>query len=195
MVHDCKEYTNIACGASLSFTFFDLFRSFVTIHKRTEHMKNLNAIGLDVDRAKQLAGQLNELLANYSIFYQNVRGYHWNIKGEKFFELHLKFEELYTDLLLKIDEVAERILTLGATPDHRYSKYASISKVGESSQVSDGLKAVEEILNSFRTIIMLQREILALSAEAGDEGTNALMSDYIRAQEKLVWMYSSFLSK
>jgi len=170
-------------------------RSFVPNQKKTEHMKNLNAIGLDADKAKQLAGQLTELLANYSIFYQNVRGYHWNIKGEKFFELHLKFEELYTDLLLKIDEVAERILTLGATPDHRYSTYANVSKVGESAQVSDGLKAVGEILNSFKTIIMLQREILALSAEAGDEGTNALMSDYIRVQEKLVWMYSSFLSK
>ena len=74
-------------------------------------MKNLNAIGLNEKKAAQLTKQLNVLLANYSIFYQNTRGYHWNIKGEKFFELHGKFEELYNDLLLKIDEVAERILT------------------------------------------------------------------------------------
>lgn len=72
-------------------------------------MKNLNSIGLHQDKAKELANKLNELLANYSIFYQNTRGFHWNIKGEKFFELHLKFEELYNDLLLKIDEVAERL--------------------------------------------------------------------------------------
>lgn len=78
-------------------------------------MENLNAIGLDKNAAKELAIKLNELLANYSIFYQNTRGFHWNIKGQKFFELHLKFEELYNDLLLKIDEVAERILTLGYT--------------------------------------------------------------------------------
>jgi starvation-inducible DNA-binding protein len=158
-------------------------------------MDNTNSIGLDKDKAKHLAEKLNELLANYSIFYQNTRGYHWNIKGEKFFELHLKFEELYNDLLLKIDEVAERILTLGHTPKHNYVDYRTASKIKESVQVSDGIKAVEDILTSFQTIIILQRELLTISADAGDEGTNALMSDYIRLQEKLVWMYSSFLNK
>lgn len=158
-------------------------------------MKNLTSIGLDSKKSSQLADKLNVLLANYSIFYQNTRGYHWNIKGEKFFELHLKFEELYNDLLLKIDEVAERILTLGHTPNHKYSDYKKTSKIGESSQVSDGYKAVKEILDSFKVIIPVQRELLILSADAGDEGTNALMSDYIRAEEKLVWMYSAFLNK
>ncbi len=62
-------------------------------------MKKINAIGLDSIKSKHLAEKLNELLANYSIFYQNTRGSHWNIKGDKFFELHLKFEELYNDLL------------------------------------------------------------------------------------------------
>ncbi|MBK9285304.1 MAG: DNA starvation/stationary phase protection protein [Sphingobacteriaceae bacterium] len=158
-------------------------------------MNNSNRIGIDNNKAKHLAEKLNELLANYSIFYQNTRGYHWNIKGEKFFELHLKFEELYNDLLLKIDEVAERILTLGHTPKHNYADYRATSKIKESAQVSDGIKAVEDILASFQIIIILQRELLAISADADDEGTNALMSDYIRLQEKLVWMYSSFLNK
>ncbi len=158
-------------------------------------MKNLNAIGLDYNEAKQLAEKLNELLANYSIFYQNTRGYHWNIKGEKFFELHLKFEELYNDLFIKIDDIAERILTLGHTPNHNYSDYRKSSKIEESGQVSDGLKAVGDILNSFQTIIILQRELLELSDKADDEGTNALMSDYISEQEKLVWMYASFLNR
>lgn len=158
-------------------------------------MDNLNAIGLDSIKAKHLAGKLNELLSNYSIFYQNTRGYHWNIKGEKFFELHLKFEELYNDLFLKIDEVAERILTLGYVPLHNYSDYRKTSKITESAQISDGLVAVSDILAAFQTIIILERELLTLSADAGDEGTNALMSDYIRLQEKLVWMYSSFLNK
>ncbi|HOX83469.1 MAG TPA: Dps family protein [Chryseolinea sp.] len=158
-------------------------------------MKSTNAIGLDTIKSQQLADKLNDLLANYSVFYQNTRGYHWNIKGEKFFELHLKFEELYNDLLLKIDEVAERILTLGHSPKHNYSDYMTVSKIHESKQVAEGIKAVTNILDSFKTIITLQRELLLLSAEAGDEGTNALMSDYIRAQEKSVWMYSAFLNK
>lgn len=157
-------------------------------------MKNLNSIGLNQDKARELANKLNELLANYSILYQNTRGFHWNIKGEKFFELHLKFEELYNDLLLKIDEVAERILTLGHTPKHSYSQYAKTSTIKESTKVSDGLIAVEQILEGFRTTIVMQREILAIATEANDEGTNALMSDYIRFQEKQVWMYSSFLT-
>lgn len=158
-------------------------------------MKKLNRIGLDVTKSQQLANKLNELLANYSIFYQNTRGYHWNIKGEKFFELHLKFEELYNDLLLKIDEVAERILTLGHTPVHNYSDYKKMSTIAENKQVSNGPASVEDILNSFKTVIGLQRELLLLSSNAGDEGTNALMSDYIRAQEKSVWMYSAFLNQ
>jgi starvation-inducible DNA-binding protein len=157
-------------------------------------MSNLNAIGLDIEKSSVLAEKLNTLLANYSVFYQNTRGYHWNIRGEKFFELHLKFEELYNDLFVKIDEVAERILTLGYVPNHRYSDYFNASAVKESAEVSDGQQAVRNILNAFRNIITLQRELLSLSAEAGDEGTNALMSDYIRAQEKLVWMYSAYLA-
>ncbi|MGR3810367.1 Dps family protein [Jiulongibacter sp. NS-SX5] len=156
-------------------------------------MKDLNAIGLEHKKATELAKKLNELLANYSIYYQNVRGFHWNIKGPKFFELHLKFEELYDDLRLKIDEIAERILTLGYTPDHNYSSYLSQSEIKESPFVSDGDLAIASILESFKIIIIKQRTLLELSGEAEDEGTNALMSDYIREQEKLVWMYSAFL--
>jgi starvation-inducible DNA-binding protein len=158
-------------------------------------MENLNAIGLDTTKSAELADKLGELLANYSIFYQNTRGYHWNIKGEKFFELHLKFEELYDELLIKIDEVAERILTLGHAPNHKYSYYKTISSIEESNEVSDGQQAVSNILSSLKSIITLQRALLELSVDAGDEGTNALISDYIRGQEKLVWMYSSYLKK
>jgi len=75
------------------------------------------------------------------------------------------------------------------------SDYRTVSKIQESKQVTDGIMAVTNILDSFKTIITLQRELLKLSEEAGDEGTNALMSDYIRAQEKLMWMYSAFLNK
>jgi starvation-inducible DNA-binding protein len=156
-------------------------------------MKTINSIGLDIDKSGELAAKLNVLLANYSIFYQNSRGYHWNIKGEKFFELHLKFEELYNDLFTKIDEVAERILTLGYTPVHSFTEYKTVSTIAESGKVTEGRKAVEDILLAFQTLLIMQRELLNLSADANDEGTNALMSDYIREQEKLVWMYSSYL--
>jgi len=160
---------------------------------KTKYTEMTNAIGIETKKAAHLAEKLDILLANYSLFYQNVRGHHWHIKGEKFFELHVKFEELYNILLIKIDEIAERILTLGYSPESNYSVYNKTSTITESELISDGTKAVENILASLKTIIELQREIIHLSEDASDEGTNALMSDYIRAQEKDVWMYSSFL--
>ena len=158
-------------------------------------MKTINQIGLDEAKSKALAEGLNQLLADYMIFYQNTRGLHWNIKGEKFFELHLKFEELYTNLLLKVDEIAERILTLGGTPLHTFDDYQKTTQIKSIKNISDGNTGITNVLDSFKTIIIKQRDLLNLAAETDDEGTNALMSDYIREQEKLVWMYSSFLNR
>jgi starvation-inducible DNA-binding protein len=158
-------------------------------------MKTINQIGLDEAKSKALAEGLNQLLADYMMFYQNTRGLHWNIKGEKFFELHLKFEELYTNLLLKVDEIAERILTLGGTPLHTFDDYQKTTQIKSIKNISDGITGITNVLDSFKTIIIKQRDLLNLAAETDDEGTNALMSDYIREQEKLVWMYSSFLNR
>ncbi len=156
-------------------------------------MENQSFIGLDNKKAVEIHEKLNELLAHYSVFYQNVRGYHWHVVGEQFFELHAKFEELYNNLLIKIDEIAERILTLGGFPKHQFSGYFSLSKIEESGEVSEGRTAVSEILNAFQTLLPIQRKLLELTAEADDEGTNSLLSDYIREQEKLMWMYSAYL--
>lgn len=150
-------------------------------------------IGLDTNKTNDLIQNLNDLLANYSVFYMNTRGMHWNIKGNKFFELHVKFEELYNDLILKIDEIAERVLTLGGTPIHTYEAVLQTSEIKSLSNATDGTACVQNILESFKTLIVKQRALLDLSGDANDEGTNALMSDYIREQEKLVWMYSAYL--
>jgi starvation-inducible DNA-binding protein len=156
-------------------------------------MAKINQIGLDEEKSIALADGLNSLLANYMMFYQNTRGLHWNIKGEAFFELHSKFEELYTSTLLKVDEIAERILTLGATPLHSFEDYQSAAKIYAVKDVSYGKIGVQSTLDALRILINRQRELLVLSSDAGDEGTHALMSDYIREQEKLVWMYSAYL--
>lgn len=152
-----------------------------------------NTIGLNTEKSAELIHGLNELLSNYQVYYMNVRGFHWNIKGDKFFELHAKFEELYNDLELKIDEVAERILMLGGTPLHSFVDYSDISSIAPAKNVSAGKEAVQSILSGFQTLLIQQRGLLELSDNAQDEGTNSLMSDYIREQEKLVWMYSAFL--
>lgn len=153
-----------------------------------------NHIGINQESANLLIDKLNELLANTQIFYMNTRGMHWNIKGEKFFELHLKFEELYTDLNLKVDEIAERILTLGGTPLHTYSEYYKLSEIQESSYLNSAQVCITNILESFEILLIQEREILQISTDANDEGTSALMSDYIRLQEKMVWMYRAYNS-
>ncbi|MDY0104237.1 MAG: Dps family protein [Lentimicrobium sp.] len=158
-------------------------------------MKRMNQIGLDEAMSAQLIEKLNDLLANYQVFYQNTRGFHWNIKGEKFFELHLKFEELYNDLQIKIDEIAERVLTLGGTPVHSFEGYLKISEIKAIENETNGPKCVSHVLDAFGKLLAKERDILNLSADLNDEGTNAMASDYIREKEKLVWMYSSFLGK
>lgn len=162
-------------------------------HRITSGTGSVNAIGLKATKAKELAKMLNVLLASYSVFYQNVRGCHWNVKGEKFFELHAKFEQLYGSLYEKIDAVAERILMIGFAAQHNFSDYELNSMIKESMVVSNGIKAAEDILTSLQTVITLEREILSFSNEMDDEGTYALMSDNIRDHEKLAWMYGAYL--
>jgi len=156
-------------------------------------MSKTNTIGITTAKATLIADELNELLANYSVFYQNVRGFHWNIRGDRFFELHAKFEELYTDLHIKIDEIAERVLTVGGIPLHTFESYLQISAIKPAEHIKEGKRCVQRILSAFTTILLLERELLEIAQKANDEGTAAMMSEYIQQQEKLVWMYSAYL--
>ena len=153
----------------------------------------LNSIGLDTTKTKVLADDLNQLLANFQLYYQNLRGIHWNIKGKAFFNLHVKFEELYTDANLKVDEIAERILTLGETPLHTFEDYTKAAKVPVGKNISKDDKAVELIVDSLSELLKIERSILETSAKANDEGTNSMMSDFIAEQEKTIWMLNSWL--
>lgn len=155
-------------------------------------MTTQNQLNMDAKQVEAIANKLNELLADYSIFYQNARNYHWNITGRRFFELHQKFEELYEDLKLKIDEVAERILTLGYTPEHRYSAYIKTASIQEAPFVSDGEQAVNEIMESLQTLINKEKVIAKMADEAYDNGTQSQLDGYIEEQEKLIWMYNAY---
>ena len=96
-------------------------------------MANTNQIGLEKKDMTEIIKKLNNLLSSYHIFYINVRGYHWNVKGEHFFSLHEKFEELYTDLQLQIDEIAERILAIGGKPVATMKEYLELSSIQEAA--------------------------------------------------------------
>lgn len=153
----------------------------------------LNSIGLNQEKSIKIVKDLNRLLADYQQFYMNLRGFHWNVKGKDFFELHLKFEELYNDINLKVDEIAERILALDGVPLHSFTDYQAISRVKEVKGITEGTEMVSLILSDFKLLISAQRAILQKSGKNEDEGTVTLMSDYITQEEKTVWMLKSYL--
>jgi len=152
-----------------------------------------NLIGIEKVKAESLTVELNDLLANYQLFYQNLRGFHWNIKGKDFFELHLKFEEFYDDAVIKIDEIAERILTLDGTPLHTFEDYINHSTIEVAKGLFDGKTSINIVMTNFSILLQKERLILSLAGEANDEGTVSLMSDYISQTEKTLWMLKSYL--
>jgi len=153
-----------------------------------------NLIGINKEKATYLITNLNDLLANYQLFYQNLRALHWNIRGKSFFELHLKFEEYYNDAIVKVDEIAERILTLGGIPLHNFEDYINTAEIKGEKNIIDGNEGIKLIVNNLSTLISKERHILALAGEAEDEGTVSLMSDYISETEKTLWMLNAYLS-
>lgn len=152
-----------------------------------------NDIGLEIKESKVLVKKLNSLLANYEIYYQNLRNFHWNVTGPNFFELHAKFEELYNAATLAIDETAERILTLGERPFSSFGEYIENAEIKEAKEIHDSKKMVEIVKENLNILLKLERSVLESAGEQNDEGTVSLMSDYITAKEKTVWMLSAYL--
>ena len=158
-------------------------------------MKTLDFLGLDNAKVQPVAQALNQLLADYQVFYANLRGFHWNIRGKGFFTLHEAYEKLYNTVAEQVDEVAERILQLGERPENRYSEYLKVSNLKEDGFEREGRHALDRVLETFKTLIAQERAIIELANEANDDVTAALMSDYLKGQEKLIWMLLSFLEK
>lgn len=154
----------------------------------------LNTIGLPQKETEIVAAELNILLANFQVYYQNLRGLHWNIRGKRFFDLHLKFEELYNDSQLKIDLIAERVLTLDGTPLHTFEDYIKYNKLEIGRNITNDETAIELILNSIVQLLRIERVILKKASEIDDEGTTSMMSDFIVEQEKTIWMMKAWLS-
>ena len=134
-------------------------------------MKTLDYLHLDASAVSNVVASLKQLLADYQVFYTNLRGFHWNIKGHGFFVLHGKFEDMY---------------------NNKFSEYLKVARVKEVSGVSCGDEALKNILDTYGHLIGEERKLLSLASEAGDEATVALMSDYLKEQEKLVWMLVAY---
>ena len=157
-------------------------------------MRTLDFLHLNESAVNNVVVNLQQMLADYQVFYTNLRGFHWNIKGHGFFVLHSKFEDMYNDAANKVDEIAERILMLGGQPDNRFSEYLKVAQLKEVTNVSCADEALKHILDTYGYLIGEERKVLALASEAGDETTVSMMSDYIKEQEKMVWMLVAYYS-
>lgn len=154
-----------------------------------------NILGLPVKESAEIIVELNSLLANFQVYYQSLRGLHWNIRGKRFFDLHLKFEELYNDSQLKIDLIAERVLTLGGTPLHTLEDYLKHNKLTVGKDISNDEKAIALIVASLSQLLQIERMILSKSDAINDEGTQTMISDFIAQQEKTIWMMHAWLEE
>lgn len=157
---------------------------------------NAKEISLEEKKVRPVVDHLNDLLANYHIHYQKLRGCHWNVKGKSFFTLHIKFEELYTEALTTIDELAERILTLGKPPYSTFDDYIKTARIKEVNTI--GMKdtaMVKALIADMATLIEMERDILEITAGAGDDGTNDMINRFMQFKEKNTWMLRSFIDE
>ncbi|MBQ4915953.1 DNA starvation/stationary phase protection protein [Maribacter sp. MMG018] len=155
----------------------------------------MSYLNIEVKKIEPVVDELNILLAEYNVYYQNLRGFHWNVVGENFFVLHEKFEELYTDARIKVDEIAERILTLRHHPESRFSEYQKLSKVGEAGSLVSDKKMVTQILADHQQLLKQMTKVVEKAEDAGDEGTVDMIGGYIGSLEKVSWMLDAWLKK
>lgn len=158
-------------------------------------MRTLDYLNLDNKNVENVVVALQNLLADFQVYYTNLRGFHWEIKGRGFFVLHEKFESMYDDAAAKVDEIAERILTLGGTPENKYSSYLKVARIPEVSGVSSSKEAVDNVLNTYKHFIAEERKLIGLAEEANDVVTADMLTGYLKEQEKMVWMLVAFSTR
>lgn len=155
----------------------------------------MNYLGIERNKFSDLSRQLNVLLANYHVYYQNLRNFHWNVEGHNFFDLHEHFEGLYDDARTKIDEIAERILTIRYRPDSRLADYLRKAQINEAGRIEEDAEMVDIILDNHRVLIMNIRKAISLAGEINDEGTIDMLGGFLADLEKCSWMLDAWKVK
>lgn len=152
-----------------------------------------NGISSNNEKHTQITTALNSLLANFQIYYQNLRGVHWNIRGPYFFTLHLKFEELYRQAQEDIDLIAERLLALEQEPLHTFQDYIARASLPVGKSISNDKECVQLIIESILHLMNKEREILEMANDNKDETTHSIIGDMMASQEKNLWMFKAWL--
>jgi starvation-inducible DNA-binding protein len=155
----------------------------------------MSYLNLDKNKTKDTVKELNVLLADYHMYYQKLRNFHWNVTGQNFFDLHVQFEDMYNEAKVKIDEIAERILTLRFQPKSNFTDYLDLSNLKEASSNIQDHEMVSALLEDHGTIINQMRNVVDSADKNDDEGTIDLVGAYIRELEKTSWMLDAWIMK
>ncbi|NND32136.1 MAG: DNA starvation/stationary phase protection protein [Saprospiraceae bacterium] len=155
----------------------------------------MNYLGLDEGQTAKVSKELNTLLSCYHVYYQNLRSFHWHVEGQNFFDMHNLFEEMYNDAKIKIDEIAERILTIRYKPISTLSAYLKYSKVEEAKAELSDQEMIDTVLENHKQIIHCMRDTLQVASESKDEGTIDLIAGFLADLEKRSWMLDAWSSK
>jgi len=155
-------------------------------------MESMN-IGIDPQQRAEIAQGLKHLLADSYTLYLQTHNFHWNVTGPQFRELHLLFEEHYTELAVAVDDIAERIRTLGVNAPGTYKEFAELSSIKDVDGVPSAQEMIETVTASHEQVVRTCREVLKKAQEADDESSAALISDRMRIHEKTAWMLRALL--
>ena len=150
-------------------------------------MKNID-IGISEANREEIAGSLKALLADSYTLYLQTHNFHWNVTGPRFRDLHLMFEEHYTELAVAVDDIAERIRTLDVAAPGTYKEFARLSSIEEVDGVPSAEDMVDTLTRSHEQVVKTCRAALKVAQQGDDESTAALVSDRMRIHEKTAWM-------
>ncbi|SDZ75041.1 Dps family protein [Microbulbifer marinus] len=145
-------------------------------------------IGIGEKDREKIAGGLKHLLADSYTLYLQTHNFHWNVTGPLFRELHLMFEEQYMELAEAVDDIAERIRTLGVPAPGTYQAFAQLSSIKEVVEIPPAEDMVEILTRGHEQVVKTCRDVLKAAQEGDDESTVALVSDRMRVHEKTAWM-------
>jgi starvation-inducible DNA-binding protein len=155
-------------------------------------MKKLTIdIGISEEAREKIADGLKVLLADSYTLYLQTHNFHWNVTGPQFRELHLMFEEQYTELSTAVDAIAERIRALGIYAPGTYKAFASLSKIVPAEDVPTAAEMMVTLTKNHEQVVRTCREVLQIAQDADDESTASLVSDRMQLHEKTAWMLRS----
>ncbi|WP_066759709.1 Dps family protein [Crocinitomix algicola] len=160
-----------------------------TLLEQKTHRK----LGFTNLESTEVVMNLNQLLANYQVYFHKLQNFHWNIKGRDFFELHEQFEKMYRDVFNKIDEIAERVRVFGKTPTSNMEAYLDQASIKESPTDLSGEFMVRTLVEDMDNLLTNMVETTDVASANGDVGTVDLMNSYIKELEKEHWMLISWL--